>query len=110
MTIGEKIKSFRNIRRISQKTLAELSGVSEGAIRKYEAGTGNPKSAQLKKLAQALELDDTAFLDFKFELLNIETVGDALALYFVLEKYIGSTYLATPNKDTSNITSPKPLF
>ncbi len=72
MTIGEKIKSFRNIRRISQKTLAELSGVSEGAIRKHEAGTRNSKPAKLKKFAQSLELDDTAFLDLSLSYLILK--------------------------------------
>lgn len=109
MTIGEKLKSFRTIRKLSQKRLSELSGVSEGAIRKYEAGTRNPKPAQLKRLAQALDLDESAFQDFKFDLINIETIGDALALYFLIEEYIGATYLAIPTKESTDVTTPIPI-
>ena len=38
MTVGEKIKTFRNIRGISQNTLGELAGIDGTTIRKYELG------------------------------------------------------------------------
>ena len=52
--IGENIKMYRRVRGFTQKELSERSGASEAAIRKYEAGTRNPKKKQMKKLAEAL--------------------------------------------------------
>lgn len=39
MTVGEKIKTFRNIRGISQNMLGELAGIDGTTIRKYELGS-----------------------------------------------------------------------
>ena len=50
MTVGEKIKTFRNIRGISQNMLGQLAGIGGTTIRKYELGSRNPKPDQLLKL------------------------------------------------------------
>ena len=71
--IGKKIRAFREFRGYSQIQLAELSGINVGTIRKYELGIRNPKPDQLEKIATALGLNVSVFLDF-----NIETVGDVL--------------------------------
>lgn len=47
MTVGEKIKTFRNIRGISQNMLGQLAGIDGTTIRKYELGSRNPKPDQL---------------------------------------------------------------
>ena len=67
--IGEKIRAYREFRGLSQVQLAELSGINVGTIRKYELGIRNPKPDQLEKIASALGLNVSIFLDF-----NIETV------------------------------------
>ena len=61
MNTGDKIKYYRTLRGFSQKKLAQLSGVSEGAIRKYEAETRNPKPSQLSAIANALGIDEFIF-------------------------------------------------
>lgn len=43
MTVGEKIKYYRNIRGISQEMLGNLSGINPATIKKYEYGIRNPK-------------------------------------------------------------------
>ena len=73
--VGKKIRAYREFRRFSQIQLAELSGINVGTIRKYELGIRNPKPEQLEKIAAALGLNVSVFLDF-----NIETVGDVLSL------------------------------
>ena len=78
--IGEKIRAYREFRGLSQIQLAELSGINVGTIRKYELGIRNPKPDQLEKIASALGLNVSIFLDF-----NIETVGDVLALLFAID-------------------------
>lgn len=78
--IGKKIRAYREFRGYSQIQLAELSGINVGTIRKYELGIRNPKPDQLEKIATALGLNVSVFLDF-----NIETVGDVLSLLFAID-------------------------
>lgn len=56
MEIGEKIKFYRNRLRMTQKELAEKSGLSENSIQKYEQGTRTPKLHGLKKIAKVLNI------------------------------------------------------
>ncbi|MDO5146902.1 MAG: helix-turn-helix transcriptional regulator [Eubacteriales bacterium] len=78
--VGKKIRTYREFRGYSQIQLAELSGINVGTIRKYELGIRNPKPDQLEKIATALGLNVSVFLDF-----NIETVGDVLSLLFSID-------------------------
>ena len=80
--VGKKIRAFREFRGYSQIQLAELSGINVGTIRKYELGIRNPKPDQLEKIATALGLNVSVFLDF-----NIETVGDVPVSYTHLDVY-----------------------
>lgn len=54
MAISENIKRFRKERGLTQKKLSELCGIAEPTIRRYEAGTLNPKIETVEKLASAL--------------------------------------------------------
>ena len=65
--IGEKIRAYREFRGLSQVQLAELSGIYVGTIRKYELGIRNPKPDQLEKIASALGLNVSIFLDFNID-------------------------------------------
>ena len=64
--VGKKIRAFREFRGYSQIQLAELSGINVGTIRKYELGIRNPKPDQLEKIATALGLNVSVFLDSQF--------------------------------------------
>lgn len=99
MKIGEKIKNFRILHDMTQKTLGEKAGISEATIRKYELGIRNPKPAQVKKIAQALEIGENLLLDVPLNTLSIETVGDVMALFFLLESRVGFTYSGEKEKD-----------
>jgi transcriptional regulator with XRE-family HTH domain len=97
MTIGEKIKCFRTINKMTQKSLGEVTGIGEATIRKYELGIRNPKPAQLKKIAQALDIGENLLLDIPFSSLDIATVGNAMALLLLLENRLGATYTIPTN-------------
>ena len=56
MTIGEKIRAARKERKMTQKQLSEKSGIIETTIRKYEAGSQNPKLNNLQKIAASLDV------------------------------------------------------
>lgn len=63
MTTGEKIRSARQEAKLTQKRVAELSGIAEPTIRKYESNRLNPKIGTLKKLANAIGCDVMELLD-----------------------------------------------
>lgn len=108
MTTGEKIKCFRTMKNMTQKSLGEACRIGEATIRKYELGIRNPKPAQLKKIAHALDIGENLLLDIPFSTLDIFTVGDAMALLLLLENRLGATYTAPTNSheeiDTSKLT------
>lgn len=83
MTSGEIIRSYREMRRLSQVQLAELSGINVGTIRKYELGIRNPKPDQLNKIANGLGINVSVFYD-----LDVDTVGDVAALLFQITEKI----------------------
>ena len=80
MDISDKIRELRTMRGLSQKKLSELSGVSEGAIRKYEAGTRNPKQSQLKLLANAMGMDEFVFFD-----IEVDTPARIMSLLYLMD-------------------------
>ena len=67
-----------------------------GKIRKYELGIRNPKPDQLEKIATALGLNVSVFLDF-----NIETVGDVLSLLFAIDDSVNPSLAETPDQKIS---------
>ena len=54
MNINDNIKRYRKERGLTQKKLSELCGIAEPTIRRYEAGTLNPKIETIDKIAYAL--------------------------------------------------------
>ena len=94
--VGKKIRAYREFRGYSQIQLAELSGINVGTIRKYELGIRNPKLDQLEKIATALGLNVSVFLDF-----NIETVGDVLSLLFSIDDSVNLSLAETPEQKIS---------
>lgn len=94
MTVGEKIRTYRKMRGISQKMLGELAGgINEVTIRKYEAGDRNPKPEQLLKIADALGISINIFMDF-----DIETVSDVLSLIFKMDEQLDVEFTGKKNK------------
>ena len=102
--VGKKIRAYREFRGYSQKQLAELSGVNVGTIRKYELGIRNPKPDQLEKIAVALGLNVSVFLDF-----NIETVGDVLSLLFAIDDSVNLSLKPTEDQEVK-LTFENPMM
>lgn len=63
MTTGERIKEARKKRGFTQKELGILSGTSEITIRQYEIGKRQPRTEQLHRIADALGVSVSSFLD-----------------------------------------------
>lgn len=54
MTIGEKVKTARREKGISQKKLAALIGLSELTVIRLEKGQREPRPSELEKIAKVL--------------------------------------------------------
>jgi transcriptional regulator with XRE-family HTH domain len=67
MTIGEKIKSIRIQKGLTQEVLAEKTSVSTRTIQRIENNEVDPRSYTLEKIAEALNIDFTEFSNFQFE-------------------------------------------
>lgn len=68
MTTGEKIKSARLAKGLTQEELGALIGVQKAAINKYENGSVvNFKSTVLAKLASALDVSPVYLLNYDDE-------------------------------------------
>lgn len=63
MTIGEKIKSARKKADLTQKALAQKTGLATGTIQQYEYGDYKPKIEQLRKIATALNVPVECLID-----------------------------------------------
>ncbi|MFI3250801.1 MAG: helix-turn-helix transcriptional regulator [Eubacteriales bacterium] len=84
MTIGERIAYYRKKSGLTQRKLAELSGVNENSIRKYELDKRNPKYDQVKKLSEAMNISEGYILDSNWDKQDVETVGDFMSVFFAL--------------------------
>lgn len=63
MTFGEKLKEVRLSLNLSQSELAEKTGISERSLYTYEQTGIMPRSSNLRKLAEALNVSVSFLLD-----------------------------------------------
>lgn len=101
MTTGEKIRTLRKELGLTQKQLAEKSGIIETTIRKYESGAQNPKLNNLQKLATAFDipLNDLLFpdgIDREFEMI-CDTLS--AAGYKIEQEIMADRYCVAPVED-----------
>lgn len=80
-SIGNKIHTLRENKKITQKELAELAGITEAALSRYEHDKRIPTSQIITRLARALDVstdyllsnsDNTDFDLSRNEILDIE--------------------------------------
>ena len=89
MTLGEKIKFYRESLGITQTQLSEMSKIGISTIKKLECDMMNPKPNMLKKVADALHVSMYIFTDF-----DIDGVSDVLALLTKMDEQIDMTFEA----------------
>ncbi|MCS6130856.1 XRE family transcriptional regulator [Clostridium botulinum] len=56
MNVGNNIKKYRKSKKLTQQQLAELVGISQNSVRRYELGQREPNYDMLKRIAQALNI------------------------------------------------------
>lgn len=62
MTTGERIRTVRQSKNLTQKQLGELAGIAEPTIRRYELGKLNPKIETIAKIASAMNTPTLSLL------------------------------------------------
>lgn len=63
MTFGEKLKNARLAMNLSQSEVAEMTGISERSLYTYEQTGVLPRSGNIRKLAEALQISVGYLLD-----------------------------------------------
>ena len=75
MISGKKLKQIRLFRKLTQKELDIMFGLTDAAIRNYELENRSPNKEQLRKIADALNCDISALIDHElnsiFEIMHI---------------------------------------
>lgn len=84
METGEKIRTYRKKRHMTQRELAEKVGLSEPTIRNFELGIRNASEEHLAKIAKVLEISPQALKD-----IEVTSSRDALELLFRMEDTFG---------------------
>lgn len=83
MTIGKKIRKYRKERGLTQKRLAELSGLATGTIQQYELEKRQPRIDILQKLADMLDVDISELLVCKEKTYQIIGIHSETETYYV---------------------------
>jgi transcriptional regulator with XRE-family HTH domain len=60
--IGDRLKTLRIRRALTQHELAERAGISSNALNRIELNKAEPHMSTLRKLAEALDVDPTELL------------------------------------------------
>ena len=88
MSVGLNIRNIRILRGMTQKELGIKAGFSPSTadvrIRQYESEKMVPKEDKLKAIANALDVDISAFTDH-----HIDSISDVMHIFFELEKNYG---------------------
>jgi transcriptional regulator with XRE-family HTH domain len=107
--IGKKLRDLREAKGLSQRQLYKLSGIQEGHISQIETGKRNPGPEVVKKLCDALKIDEQYFYLEEAKLIH-EVIPD---LSEDLSKFIMNTkntpYLVLSKKAQEQGISPEVL-
>ena len=76
MSIGNKIKQYRELKKMTQKDIAEILEVEPGTISKYESGIIEPNIESLKRLAVTFNItvDELIADEEKFDVSKINVL------------------------------------
>ena len=102
MTIGEKIKYLRKQRGVTQTALAQLTGIHQVSIAKYEKDKMIPQPEQLEKIVEALNVSQMIFFDDSS--FKLETKGDLMGLMIALCK--SKVLVVNGRRDKNSMLTP----
>lgn len=103
MTIGEKIKYLRKQKEVTQTELAQITGIHQVSIAKYEKDKMIPQPEQLEKIVEALNVSRMIFFDDNS--FKLETKGDLMGLLIALCK--NKVLVVNGKRDKNSALIPK---
>ena len=95
--LGQKIKTARKQKGLSQEQLAELVGYKVGTISKYEQGYRIPDIGMLRKIADALECNLAELAGTTVEVTNEEIRFEEAVVSYIAWLRGVHIMLTTPN-------------
>lgn len=102
MTLGKKIKHFRNALNITQEKLASLTKIHNVTIKKYETDALIPLPKQVNRIAEALNVSYEE-LTYQSPKITLITVGDMYSFVITLFKS-GVLFFASNESDNIAIS------
>lgn len=89
LNIGKTILTLRKDKNITQEQLANMVGVSAGAVSKWETGNSTPDISLLSPIARALDTSLDILLSFKKEISEeeVNNIKEKLTEIFLNEDY-----------------------
>ena len=73
--LGDKIKLYRENRKMTQNDLADILEVSAGTVSKYESGALEPSIESIKRLAELFEISIDELLNDKEDKFDISKIN-----------------------------------
>lgn len=86
MSVGSRIKELREERKLSRNELANLIGVTVGAISNYENEVSSPKESILFKIIEALHCDANYLFQDAIKMSSINN-DVSISEYALIKKY-----------------------
>ena len=81
MTLAENIRAFRKQRSLTQEQLAEVLGVTTGAVYKWEAKLSVPELQVIMKLADFFDTSVDVLLGYKIRNNSLDAMADRMNAY-----------------------------
>lgn len=85
MSIGNNIKTWREIRNMKQSELAELIGVSDKTVSSWEINRTEPKMGMVEKICQALNCKKTDIIGHEVDYVVVCKNQDNSEYYLHIE-------------------------
>ena len=80
LSLSENIKKFRKQNHLTQEQLAEVMGVSTGAVHKWEAAMSVPELDMILKLADFFDTSVDVLLGYIIRNNSLDAIAEALQI------------------------------
>ena len=90
LTIGENIRTYRKAMNLTQEQLAEVLGVTVGAVSKWESDRSNPEIGMLPVLAELFGISVDALLGCHLSGKSIEQILESIKAMQLSKRYAQS--------------------
>ena len=78
LALAENIRSFRKQRKMTQEQLAEVLGVTVGAVYKWESGLSVPELTLITEMADFFDVSVDVLLGYRMKDNRLDSVADRL--------------------------------